>query len=89
MLSSPRLLSDPLSILSKVDDISFEEIESYVEGYLKAILQLLYCASKGLEGEQFTGTLLHTESEKTRGEGKIKALLPLVKIMEQELVSNH
>jgi methyltransferase (TIGR00027 family) len=82
---SPRLLSDPLSISEKAHDMSSEEKEAYVTGYLTATLQLLYCALNGFEGKEFTGTELHVATEKRRADGRIKSLLPLIEIMKHEV----
>ncbi|MHA2431963.1 MAG: class I SAM-dependent methyltransferase, partial [Candidatus Thorarchaeota archaeon] len=86
---SPRLLGNPLSIESADDSRTPEEEESHVTGYLKAILQLVYCGAKGVEGWQFVDTPLHEESQKTRSVGRIDTLLPMVRIVKQELVNKQ
>ena len=85
---SPRLLRDPLSIGLMVNRKSLEEEEAHVAGYLKAILQLVYCVSKGLEGWQFSGTSFYEESIKTQSIGKISIIPSLVQIMRQEIVES-
>ncbi len=82
-LISPRLLRDPLSI--KLKEISFEEQEAHVVGYLKAILHLVYCGAKGLKGWEFPGTSLYEESLKTQSVGKISIIPSIVEIIRQEI----
>ncbi|MFX1521104.1 MAG: class I SAM-dependent methyltransferase [Promethearchaeota archaeon] len=82
---SPRLLRDPLSIEFIANKNSFDEKEAHIVGYLKAILQLVYCGAKGLEGWQFSGTSLYEESIKTQTVGKINIIPSLVQIVRQEI----
>ncbi len=51
---SPRLLRDPFSTKLITEEIPFEEEVAYVSGYLKAILELVYCRASGLEVDQFS-----------------------------------
>ncbi len=83
-LISPRLLKDPLSLELKTHRRSSEE-EAHILGTLKAILQLVYCAAKGLEPWQFSGTSLHEESLKTQNVGKFAILRSLVQIVKEEI----
>lgn len=85
-LISPRLLRDPLSIGPQTyQQFSDEEKEAHIVGYLKAILQLLYCGAKGIEGWQFAGTSLHKASAKAQNAGKIRAIPSLVQIVREEI----
>jgi methyltransferase (TIGR00027 family) len=85
-LISPRLLRDPLSVdLITHSKLSDEEKEAHVVGYLKAILQLVYCGSKGLDGWQFAGTALHKESQKIQNSGKINSITSLAQVVRQEI----
>jgi len=86
---SPRLLGDPISIDLGDNRRTPEEEEAHVTGYLKAILQLVYCGAKGLEGWQFLGTPLHEESQRTRSVGGIDTVWPLVHIVKQELAEKE
>ncbi|MFW9991546.1 MAG: class I SAM-dependent methyltransferase [Candidatus Odinarchaeota archaeon] len=83
---SPRLLRDPHSTWIMDRKSSSEEEEAHVAGYLKAIVQLVYCIAKGLEGWQFSGTALHEESLKTRNAGKISTIPSLIQIVKQEII---
>ena len=80
---SPRLLRDPLSI--DLNRMSSDEEEAHIVGYLKAILQLVYCGAKGLEGWQFISTALHEESQNTQNLEKINIISSLVQIVRQEI----
>lgn len=82
-LISSRLLRDPLEAALSIQ--SSEEKEAHVVGYLKAILQLVYCSAKGLQGWQFPKTLLYEESIKVQSIGKLHTLPPLVEIARQEI----
>ncbi len=80
---SPRLLRDPLSI--DLNRMSSDEEEAHIVGYLKAILQLVYCGAKGLEGWQFISTALHEESQNTQNLEKINIISSPVQIVRQEI----
>ncbi len=82
---SSRLLRDPLEIALAIQQKSSEEKEAHVVGYLKAILQLVYCGAKGLEGWDFPMTLLYNESQKLQNIGKIYTISSLAQIVKQEL----
>ncbi|MHA2329842.1 MAG: class I SAM-dependent methyltransferase [Candidatus Hodarchaeales archaeon] len=83
---SPRLLRDPLSTkIITQKKYSKEEKEAHIVGYLSAILQLGYCRAKGLDVRQFSGTLLHSESQKFQNIGKMKILPALIQIIQQEI----
>ncbi|MFX1253674.1 MAG: class I SAM-dependent methyltransferase [Promethearchaeota archaeon] len=81
---SPRLLRNPLSIESMNHKLSPEEKEAHIVGYLKAVLQLVYCEAKGLEGWQFSGTALDKENQK-KIVGKINSLPSFIQIVRQEI----
>jgi methyltransferase (TIGR00027 family) len=84
---SSRLLRDPgeawLMLGNK--NATFEEREAHVVGYLKAILSLFYCGSKGLEGWQFIGTPLHKKTIKTLNIWKVDILTSFLQIIKDEL----
>ncbi|MFX0209422.1 MAG: class I SAM-dependent methyltransferase, partial [Candidatus Hodarchaeota archaeon] len=82
---SSRLLKDPLDTEFMIKDRSVEEKEAHIVGYLKAILQLVYCAMKGLEGWQFSNTPLHEEIQKTQSVGKIHVIPKIVETVKQEI----
>ncbi len=82
---SPRLLRDPKDTRLIIQGGSSEEKEAHLVGYLKAILQLLYCRANGLEGWEYSGTVLHEESLKIRHIGKIEILNPLIKVIKQDI----
>jgi methyltransferase (TIGR00027 family) len=84
-LISSRLLKDPFEAALTIQSRSSEEKEAHVVGYLKAILQLVYCSAKGLEGWQFPETLLYEESMKVQSIGKLQTIPPLAKIVRQEI----
>lgn len=84
-LISSRLLRDPLDAALTLQSRSSEEKEAHLVGYLKAFLQIVYCCAKGLEGYQFSETLLYEESMKVQTIGKLYTIHPLVKIVRQEL----
>ncbi|UCG00761.1 MAG: class I SAM-dependent methyltransferase [Candidatus Heimdallarchaeota archaeon] len=84
-LISSRLLRDPLDAALTLQSRSSEEKEAHLVGYLKAFLQIVYCCAKGLEGYQFSETLLYEESMKVQTIGKPYTIPPLVKIVRQEL----
>ncbi len=56
---SPRLLGNPLSILSNGGLRSEEEIEAHIVGYLSAILLLVYLVAKSIEVFQFQKSELY------------------------------
>ncbi len=82
---SSRLLRDPLETGLMMQERSSQEKEAHVVGYLKAILQLVYCGAKGLVGWQFPETSLYEESLKTQNIGKITALPSLIQIVKLEI----
>ncbi|MFW9903620.1 MAG: class I SAM-dependent methyltransferase [Candidatus Thorarchaeota archaeon] len=84
-LISSRLLRDPIEAALTIQSRSSEEKEAHVVGYLKAILQLVYCSAKGLEGWQFPETQLYEKSMKVRSVGKLHTIPLLVKIVRQEI----
>ncbi|MHA2363813.1 MAG: hypothetical protein ACXAC7_07630, partial [Candidatus Hodarchaeales archaeon] len=73
------------SIEYSAHERSSEEKETYVTEYLKAVLHLVYCGVKGLEGWQFIGTPPHEESKKTQSVGKINVITQLIRIMRNEI----
>jgi methyltransferase (TIGR00027 family) len=84
---SSRLLRDPkeawLTLTNQKS--TFEEREAHVVGYLKAILNLFYCGSKGLEGWQFSGSHLHKKTIETRNIWKVDILPSFLQIIKDEL----
>ncbi|MFX0052835.1 MAG: class I SAM-dependent methyltransferase, partial [Candidatus Hermodarchaeota archaeon] len=86
---SPRLLRDPLTIDLMNLRRSSEELEAHVVGYIKAILFLVYCGAKGLEGWQFKDTALHEEKLKSQSVGKIDIIPSLVQIVEKEIIESN
>jgi methyltransferase (TIGR00027 family) len=82
---SPRLLGDPLAIEEDADQRTPEEIESYIVGYLKAVLQLAYCGIKGLQGNQFQSASLYIESMQVQGVEGMESIRSILKIIRREL----
>ncbi|MFX0086384.1 MAG: class I SAM-dependent methyltransferase [Candidatus Hodarchaeota archaeon] len=82
---SPRLLRDPMDTELIIQGGSSEAKEAHLLGYLKAILQLLYCVANGLEVWEYNGTVLHEESLETWHIRKIDILNPLIKVIKQEI----
>ncbi|WP_455464785.1 class I SAM-dependent methyltransferase [Candidatus Hodarchaeum mangrovi] len=84
---SSRLLRDPLEAGIDIEDknLSLEEVEGHIVGYLKAILQLLYCGSKGLEGWQYPGSSMHKKTVETQYIWKINILPSFLEIIEKEV----
>jgi len=82
---SPRLLGNPLAIEMDADQRTSEEIESFIVGYLKAILKLAYCGIKRLQGDQFQETSLYAESLQAQGVDGIDSIHPILEIMRREL----
>lgn len=81
---SPRLLGDPLSIERDTYNRTNTEIESYLVGNLRAILQLVYCGMKGLQAEQFKGSSMDVESKSASTISGFESLLPLIELLKQE-----
>jgi methyltransferase (TIGR00027 family) len=52
---SPRLLRDPRSFFEREDRSPDEEM-AHMIGYLEALISLVYCGLKGLDGHQFAQT---------------------------------
>ncbi|MFX0212431.1 MAG: class I SAM-dependent methyltransferase [Candidatus Hodarchaeota archaeon] len=86
---SPRLLRDPLMIDFITLRRSSEELEAHVVGYIKAILFLVYCGAKGLEGWQFKDTSLYKEKQKSQNVGKISVIPSFVEIVTKEIVKSN
>jgi methyltransferase (TIGR00027 family) len=82
---SSRLLRDPLSEELRTEIKSPEEEEAQIVGYLKAIVQFVYCLANGLEPWQFSSTPLHKESLKTISVGKIDIIPSLLRIVKKEI----
>ncbi|MFW9955426.1 MAG: class I SAM-dependent methyltransferase [Candidatus Thorarchaeota archaeon] len=82
---SPRLLGDPFSIEAKGERFTDDERESFVTGYLQAIIQFVYCAIRQIEGRSFHGTKMHSESQKNPASDGITSCLPLLRILENEV----
>jgi methyltransferase (TIGR00027 family) len=76
---SPRLLKSPLSTGIESEEWSTDEVESHMIGYLRAIISLLYCGIKGLEGWQFSNTPMHRVSQSIRSVREIRNLLEFIK----------
>jgi methyltransferase (TIGR00027 family) len=85
---SPRLLRDPLSMDLQTLRRAPEEVEAHVTGFLKAILMLVYCGMKGLEGRQFSGTPLHKESTKVERSSEISSVSVIVRVLREELTEH-
>ncbi|MFX0123356.1 MAG: class I SAM-dependent methyltransferase [Candidatus Hodarchaeota archaeon] len=82
---SSRLLRDPIETAHVIQERSDEEKEAHTVGYLKAILQLVYCCTKGLEGWQFSDTLLFKKSLTIGNIGKINIIPQLTQIIKLEI----
>lgn len=82
---SPRLLGNPLAIEKDANTRTPEETESFITGYLVAILQLVFCGIKGLQGDQFQETSLHGECLQAQGVGGIESIHPILKAVRLEL----
>ncbi|MFX1262201.1 MAG: class I SAM-dependent methyltransferase [Promethearchaeota archaeon] len=76
---SPRLLKSPLSTGIESEEWSTEEVESHMIGYLRAIISLLYCGIKGLEGWQFSDTPVQRAGQSIRSVREISDLLEFIK----------
>jgi methyltransferase (TIGR00027 family) len=85
---SPRLLRDPLTIDFMILGKSSEELEAHIVGYIKAILFLVYCGAKGLEGWQFKDTSLYEEKLKSQSVGKIDVIPSFIEIVIKEIVES-
>ncbi|MFW9967549.1 MAG: class I SAM-dependent methyltransferase [Candidatus Thorarchaeota archaeon] len=81
---SPRLLRDPLKFGLMANGKTMEEKAAHIIGYLKAIILLVYCVKKGLEGWQFKGTPLHEESLRTQNQMNTSVVTSLVAMLRQE-----
>lgn len=75
---SPRLLGNPLSILSDSDRRTIEEIEAHIVGYLSAIFLLVYMVSNKLGFTSFRESYLYSKLAKIQRSGKVSELLDLV-----------
>lgn len=82
---SPRLLGEPLPTDFVTRKFSLTEEESYLTGYIIAILSLLYCIIQGLEGWQFEETSLHTECEKLPKVKEISMVPSLLSVIDEEM----
>jgi hypothetical protein len=71
---SPRLLRDPATVELK----SPKEEEAHIVGYLKALLFLGYCGTKGMAGEQFSSTDIYSEGLKASSFDSIHSLVTLI-----------
>jgi methyltransferase (TIGR00027 family) len=81
---SPRLLGDPLSIERGSHNWSSEETESYLVGYLEAILQLVYCGMKGLNGNEYQNVSLDRECHDRSDIKGMELLRCLLAVMKHE-----
>ncbi len=75
---SPRLLRDPF-LRDPIKELTREEQESHVTGYLRAVLFLIYCLSQDINGSQFIQTPLYKESLGVSGLTSIPHLIDLVR----------
>ncbi|UCE10971.1 MAG: SAM-dependent methyltransferase [Candidatus Thorarchaeota archaeon] len=82
---SPRLLRDPLSMDLLTLRRAPDEVEAHVSGFLKAILMLVYCGAKGLEGSQFSGTPVHKEALKQEGVTDISSVSIIARTVKEEI----
>ncbi|MFX0014875.1 MAG: hypothetical protein ACFFB2_00250 [Promethearchaeota archaeon] len=85
---SPRLLREALPQEFSARSLSLEEEESFLVGYLIAILSLVYCIVQRLEGWQFIGTPLQKTNERLRKVKKLSMLPPILKMVEA-IISTH
>jgi methyltransferase (TIGR00027 family) len=86
---SPRLLGDPMTIEANANQRTREEIESFIVGYLKAMLLLVYCGMLGLQGDQFRETSLYSESVQAQSASGMGSVHSIMEIVKRELnVSN-
>ncbi|MFW9960637.1 MAG: class I SAM-dependent methyltransferase [Candidatus Thorarchaeota archaeon] len=82
---SPRLLGNPLAIEEDAERRTTEEIESFIVGYLKAILHITYCSMKGLQGEQFQNSSLYRVSLRTQDLEGFEPLHSVLEFLRHEL----
>ncbi len=82
---SPRLIGNPLAIREDADQRTPEEIESFIIGYLKAILHITYCGMKGLQGDQFQNTSLYRESLRAQDLGGLESIHKTLEFVRREL----
>jgi methyltransferase (TIGR00027 family) len=82
---SPRLVGDPLSIERDVAKSSPEEIESFIVGFLKAILQLLYCGLNGLEGDQYQLSSFYQQNTEAIKGGGLHSLQTLLNAIQESV----
>jgi len=75
---SPRLLRDPF-LKDPVKELTIEEQEAHITGYLRAIIFFVYCEALDLNGSQFIQTPLHKESLSITGLTSIPALIGIVR----------
>ncbi len=82
---SPRLLGNPLAIEEDADQRTIEEIESFILGYLRAILYITYCGIKGLQGDQFQDSTLYRVSLRTQDLGGLEPVHSILEFLRREL----
>lgn len=75
---SSRLLRDPF-LRDPIKELTKEEQESHLNGYLRAILFLVYCKAQDLNGSEFILSPLHKESLSNTGLTSISHLLDIVR----------
>jgi len=75
---SPRLLRDPF-LKDPVKELTIEEQEAHINGYLRAIIFFVYCETLDLNGLQFTHTPLYKESLRFTGLTSILELIGIVR----------
>lgn len=75
---SSRLLRDPF-LRDPIKDLTTEEQESHVAGYLRAIIFLIYCQDQNLNGSQFIQSQLYKESLNRTGLISIPHLVRIVR----------
>ncbi|MFW9978256.1 MAG: class I SAM-dependent methyltransferase [Candidatus Thorarchaeota archaeon] len=78
---SPRLLGNPLSILTEKSERSLVEVEAYIVGYLSAILLLVYLVSNDMDSFQFRQSRLYNERVQIQKSGKFTSLLHLISLL--------
>jgi methyltransferase (TIGR00027 family) len=84
---SPRLLRDPLSNNVQSTLLTTEEQESHMVGYLKAILELIYCLTKGLDVWEIHKTPLFTKYQVISATTDFNKLPIVIKLINEEIKS--
>jgi len=75
---SSRLLRDPF-LRDPIKELTMEEQESHMAGYLRAIIFLIYCQVQDLNGSQFIQTQVYKEGFGNTGVTSIPHLVGIVR----------